>query len=100
MHLQITSGNGHMDSFIAPQSDSGVLTRPITNWSDLSNAMNNMDHPDFLTNVSQVDPSFLGSQFLQPDMNPNALRPLANQVGMSGLDVDPGMLLKQKLPMN
>ncbi|THD20505.1 B-box type zinc finger protein ncl-1 [Fasciola hepatica] len=100
MHLQMTSGNGHMDSFITPQSDSGVLTRPITNWSDLSNAMNNMDHPDFLTNVSQVDPSFLGSQFLQPDMNPNALRPLANQVGMSGLDVDSGMLLKQKLPMN
>ncbi|VDP77384.1 unnamed protein product [Echinostoma caproni] len=88
--LQIApvAGNGHIDPFITAQSDSNVVARPITNWSDLSVAMNNMDHPDFLTNVPQMDPSFLGTQFLPPDMNQNALRPLANPTTMSGLDLD------------
>ncbi|KAF8564025.1 hypothetical protein P879_10522 [Paragonimus westermani] len=99
LQLGAALGNGGMDSFITQSGDSTIMSRPITNWSELGVELGHIDH-DFVTNVSQVDHSFLTSSYLSSEIGQAALRSVGGSSNMSALDVDSTMLLKQKLPAN
>ncbi|CAL8079525.1 unnamed protein product [Calicophoron daubneyi] len=94
------AGNGALDSFMTQSGESAVISRPITNWSDLHVGLGNMDQPEFLPSVNQVDPSFMNTPFMTADLSQSALRSMGNPVGMSNLDVDSSLMLKQKGPLN
>ncbi|CAH8448168.1 unnamed protein product [Schistosoma bovis] len=86
-------GNGNMINYISRSSNSGAPGRHTSNWCDLNVTLPSLEPPDFLCNVTQVDPVF-SNPFITTD---NLRAPGSN---VSTLDVDSSLILKQKLPVN
>ncbi|CAH8470823.1 unnamed protein product [Schistosoma guineensis] len=86
-------GDGNMINYISRSSNSGAPGRHTSNWCDLNVTLPSLEPPDFLCNVTQVDPVF-SNPFITTD---NLRAPGSN---VSTLDVDSSLILKQKLPVN
>ncbi|CAH8828622.1 unnamed protein product [Trichobilharzia szidati] len=82
--------NGSLNNYIVRSNNSSC---PSSNWCDLSVTLPNLEPPEFLSNVTQVD-SVFGTPFITSEN----FRP-GNSI-MPPLDVDPSLMLKQKLPGN
>ncbi|TGZ54672.1 hypothetical protein CRM22_010585 [Opisthorchis felineus] len=100
LQLGAPLGNGDLDPFISHPGDSTVMNRPVTNWGELTVGLGNLEQPEFLPGVPNIDASYLHPQFLSSGLNQSVPRPVGNCTALSSLDSDPGMLLKQRLPVN
>ncbi|CAH8441338.1 unnamed protein product [Schistosoma turkestanicum] len=85
--------NGHLNNYISRSSNPGAPVRQTSNWCDLSVTLPSLEPSEFLCNVTQVDPVF-SNPFITED---NLRAPGSN---VPSLDVDSGLILKQKLPVN